>query len=164
MEPLTDTWLDMDEATALEPAARLLRDLRTSPDGLTNDEAGRRQLQHGPNELRRRGGARWPGELWRQVTHPLALLLWLAAALSLAVGSQTIAVAVVLVIVLNAAFAFLQELQAERAVEALAAYMPQHVEVLRDGRRQTIEAVALVPGDITVVAGGDSVSPPTCDC
>ncbi|MGA9856523.1 MAG: cation-transporting P-type ATPase [Solirubrobacteraceae bacterium] len=158
MEPLTDTWLDMDEATALEPAARLLRDLRTSPDGLTNDEAGRRQLQHGPNELRRRGGARWPGELWRQVTHPLALLLWLAAALSWAVGSQTIAVAVVLVIVLNAAFAFLQELQAERAVEALAAYMPQHVEVLRDGRRQTIEAVALVPGDITVVQEGQRVA------
>ncbi len=81
-------------------------------------------MQYGPNELRRRGGPRWPRELARQLTHPLALLLWLAAALSFAVGNQTVGVAVLLVILLNAAFAFVQELQAERAVEALASYMP----------------------------------------
>ena len=71
---------------------------------------------------------RWPGELARQLTHPLALLLWVAAGLSFAVGSQTVGIAVLLVIFLNAAFAFVQELQAERAVEALAGYMPQEVQ------------------------------------
>ena len=55
-------------------------------------------------------------------------------------GSVTVAVAVLLVIVLNAAFAFVQELQAERAVEALAAYMPPHATALRDGAPRVIDA------------------------
>ncbi len=102
----------------------MLRDLRTSPIGLSSAEAQRRLIQYGPNELSRRGGLQWPKELARQLTHPLALLLWLAAALSFAVGSQTVAIAVLLVIALNALFAFVQEMQAERAVEALAQFLP----------------------------------------
>ncbi|MDE3070980.1 MAG: cation-transporting P-type ATPase, partial [Acidobacteriota bacterium] len=112
----------------------------------------------GPNELRRRGGRSWPGEIARQLTHPLALLLWLAAGLSFAVGSETIAIAVLLVIVLNALFAFIQETQAERAVEALAQFLPQHVTVLRDGRADSVPASELVPGDVVVVAEGDRVA------
>ena len=148
----------VEHVEALGPAARLLRDLHTSRDGLSSVEAQRRLLQFGRNELSRRGGVKWPGELARQLTHPLALLLWLAAGLSLAVGSQTVAIAVVLVILLNAAFAFVQELQAERAVEALAAYMPQRVTAVRDGRPQAIEAGGLVPGDIVMLEEGERVA------
>jgi magnesium-transporting ATPase (P-type) len=43
--------------------------------------------------------------------------------------------AIVAVILLNAAFALLQERQAERAVEALAAFPPGPIAALRDGRR-----------------------------
>ncbi len=146
------------EVDATESAALLLRDLRSSPTGLSTSEAQRRLTQYGPNELRRRGGRRWPGELGRQLTHPLALLLWLAAGLSFAVGNQTVAIAVLLVIVLNAAFAFVQEMQAERAVEALARYLPQHVRTLRDGAATTIEAVGLVPGDVVLLEEGDRVA------
>jgi calcium-translocating P-type ATPase len=145
------------EIDAEETVELLLRDLRSSRDGLTTREAARRLVQYGPNELSRRGGPRWPAELARQLTHPLALLLWVAAALSLAVGSEAVAIAVLLVILLNAAFAFIQELQAERAVEALASYMPQHATVLRDGAPQVIEATSLVPGDIVVLAEGDRI-------
>ena len=77
-------------------------------------------MQYGPNELRRRGGARWPRELARQFTHPLALLLWAAALLAWLAGIVAVAIAIVVVIVINAVFAFIQEAQAERAVEALA--------------------------------------------
>lgn len=101
----------VDDLEVEEPSSRLLRDLRTSEHGLSSREAERRLAQYGPNVLTRRGRAQWPGEMVRQLTHPLALLLWLAAALSLAVGSQVVAIAVVLVIMLNAAFAFAQELQ-----------------------------------------------------
>ena len=145
------------EVDAEETVELLLRDLRSSREGLTAREAGRRLVQYGPNELSRRGGARWPAELARQLTHPLALLLWVAAALSFAVGSETVAIAVLLVIVLNAAFAFIQELQAERAVEALASYMPQHATVLRDRAPRVIEASCLVPGDIAVLAEGNRI-------
>ena len=146
------------EFDATESAELLLRDLRSSRTGLSTSEAQRRLLQYGPNELRRRGGLKWPGELARQLTHPLALLLWLAAALSFAVGSQTIAVAVLLVILLNALFAFIQEMQAERAVEALAQFLPQHVTVLRDGAPASILAADLVPGDIVLVEEGDRIA------
>jgi calcium-translocating P-type ATPase len=115
-------------------------------------------VQYGSNELTRRGGPRWPRELAGQLTHPLALLLWLAGAMSFAVGNRTVAVAVLLVIILNATFAFIQELQAERSVEALAGYMPQHVRVLRDGAPTTIGALQLVPGDIALLSEGERVA------
>ncbi len=145
--------VDVEEAAEL-----LLRDLRSSREGLSAREAQRRLIQYGPNELRRRGGLKWPGELARQLTHPLALLLWLAAALSFAVGSQTIAIAVLLVILLNAVFAFVQEMQAERAVEALAQFLPQQVTVLREGQSSSILAADLVPGDVVVVEEGDRIA------
>ncbi|MEF9887314.1 cation-translocating P-type ATPase [Streptomyces sp. P9-A4] len=141
-----------------ERAELLLRDLRSSRDGLTSREAARRLVHYGPNMLRRRGGRRWPRELARQLTHPLALLLWAAALLAWWAGIVAVALAVVVVIVVNAAFAFVQEMQAERAVEALAAYLPERAKVLRDGQEQVIEADHLVPGDVLVVEEGDRIS------
>ena len=58
------------------PAARLLRDLRTTPRGLPEREVERRLLRYGPNTLRRTGRRPWIGLLARQIVHPLALLLW----------------------------------------------------------------------------------------
>ena len=104
------------------------------PEGLSSREAKRRALRYGPNRLERRRGRRWPGELARQLTHPLALLLWGAAGLAAVAGITPVAIAVVIVILLNAAFAFVQEMQAERAVEALQSYIPQRARVIRDGR------------------------------
>ena len=145
----------------MDPSERtdlLMRDLRSAPAGLSAAEAQRRLLQWGPNELRRRGGREWPGELARQLSHPLALLLWLAAVLSFAVGSYTVAIAVLLVILLNAVFAFVQELQAERAIEALAQYLPQQVTVLRSGEPTQIRAADLVPGDVVVLEEGERIA------
>ena len=73
-------------------------------------------------------------------------------------GSAVVAAAIVAVIIANALFAFVQEQQAERAVEALAAYLPQRATVIRDGTRRSIEAHDLVPGDILEIAEGDKIS------
>ena len=72
------------------------------------------------------GRVRWPSQL----THPLALLLWVAAGLALAASSPVLAAAIVAVIALNAVFAFAQEKQAERAIEALRQYLPQQATVV----------------------------------
>jgi len=125
---------------------------------LSSREAARRLVVYGPNALQRRGGHRLWRELGRQFTHPLALLLWGAAALSWIAGIIAVAVAILVVIVLNAVFAFLQELQAERAVEALQAYLPQHSTVVRDGSVVTVEAVGLVPGDVLMLQEGQRIS------
>ena len=66
-------------------------------------------------------------------------------------------IAIVAVIFLNAGFAFAQEMQAERAVEALAAFLPERARVKRDGQRQEIEARLLVPGDVLLIEEGDSI-------
>jgi magnesium-transporting ATPase (P-type) len=148
-------------AVALDPeeaADRLLRDLRSAPEGLSAREAERRLLQYGPNTLRRQHKRRWPAELARQFTHPLALLLWLAAGLLVIVGSNVVAAAVVLIIVLNAAFSFAQELQAERAVEELAKYLPQRARVERGGAVTEVDATQLVPGDIVLIREGDRIT------
>ena len=123
-----------------EPLAQLFQDLRSTPGGLSGREAARRLAATGPNELARRGGRRWPGELAAQFTHPLALLLAVAAVLAWASGTPRLAIAIAAVIFLNAAFSFAQELQAERAVEALAAFLPERARVLRDGAPADIEA------------------------
>ena len=108
-------------AAALDPTKAVedpLRSLKTHTEGLSSQEAQRRLAQYGPNQLPRREGMNWPRELARPLTHPLAPLLWMAA-LSFIVGSITVDVAVALIIVLNAAVAFVQERHAEDAVEAL---------------------------------------------
>jgi calcium-translocating P-type ATPase len=156
---MTDV-VDAQQDVTLDPTERmdlLLRDLRSSRSGLSAREAQRRLIHVGPNELRRRAGRKWPKELARQFTHPLALLLWAAAGLAWAVGIEPVAVAIVVVIVINAVFAFVQEQHAERAVEALAAFLPMRAKVLRDGRVTEIEAAGLVPGDVLVIEEGDRV-------
>jgi magnesium-transporting ATPase (P-type) len=144
-------------ADLLEPLAQLFRDLRASPGGLSGREAARRLEVSGPNELARRGGRRWPGELAAQFTQPLAVLLAVAAALAWASGTPRLGIAIAAVIVLNAGFAFAQEMQAEKAVEALAAFLPERARVRRDGTRQEIEARLLVPGDVLLIEEGESV-------
>jgi calcium-translocating P-type ATPase len=141
-----------------EPVDRLLRELRTRPQGLTDREAARRAETYGSNELTRRARRSPIAELTKQFTHPLALLLWLAAALAVVSGTAVLGAAILAVIVLNAVLAFVQEQQAERAVEALAAYLPARAVVVRDGVRREIEARTLVPGDIILLAEGDRVS------
>jgi magnesium-transporting ATPase (P-type) len=144
-------------ADPLEPLAQLFRDLRSAPTGLSGREAARRLVVSGPNELSRCGGRRWPGELAAQFTQPLALLLAAAAVLAWVSGTPKLGIAIIAVILLNAGFAFAQEVQAERAVEALAAFLPEQARVLRDGQRQEIAARLLVPGDIVLIEEGESI-------
>jgi calcium-translocating P-type ATPase len=155
-EPLAER--PRDAIDPREPADLLLRHLRTTRSGLSGREAERRLLTDGPNELTRHTGATWPRELVRQLTHPLALLLWVASLLAFAAGTPALALAIVGVILLNAAFAFVQERQAERAVEALGRYLPSHATVIRDGHRSELEARLLVPGDVLLIEEGDRVS------
>ncbi|MFD3811166.1 cation-translocating P-type ATPase [Rhodococcus sp. NPDC058639] len=141
-----------------ESLDRLLRDLRTHTEGLSTREAERRLTQVGANDLvRQKGEPAWR-ELFRQLVHPLALLLWVAALLAWISDSGPLAVAIVVVIFLNAGFAFVQERHAEQAVEALSAYLPPHARVVRDGQETQVEAHLLVPGDVVVVSEGDRIS------
>ncbi|NUU07595.1 cation-transporting P-type ATPase [Leifsonia sp. C5G2] len=147
-----------DERPTREPIDTLLRDLKTGRDGLGSREAARRLTIHGPNTLPTGRRASWLRELVRQFTHPLALLLWVAAALAWVAGTPVLCWAILAVIVINAIVAYLQGRQAERAIEALSRYLPQQATVVRDGVASEVPAVDLVPGDVILVTEGDRVS------
>ncbi|WP_078905137.1 MULTISPECIES: cation-translocating P-type ATPase [Streptomyces] len=140
-----------------EPLPRLRRELATGPDGLSAREAARRLAVHGPNEVRRKVRSSFVRELVGQLVHPLALLLWAAAALAFVADLAVLGWAILAVIAVNAAFALLQERQAERAVETLARYLPEHALAVRDGQPRVVEARDLVPGDLILLDEGDKV-------
>jgi magnesium-transporting ATPase (P-type) len=145
------------DADERRPLAELFRDLRTTRAGLAPREAARRLVVYGPNELTRRSARRWPRQLLAQFTQPLAVLLEFAAVLAWVGGTRALCYAVVAVILLNAGFAFVQEMQAERAVEALAAFLPATARVRREGRVSEVPARDLVPGDVLLIAEGQRV-------
>ncbi|PWK65192.1 calcium-translocating P-type ATPase [Streptomyces sp. CG 926] len=141
----------------LEPLALLRRELHTGPLGLSSREAARRLAVYGPNEVRRTARPSVLRDLLRQLLHPLALLLWAAAALAFIAAIDVLGWAIIAVVLVNAGFALVQERQAERAVETLAGYLPALAKVIRDGKPQHLPARELVPGDLIILEEGDRI-------
>lgn len=144
-----------------EVAQSLGTDLAT---GLRSDEATRRLVQDGPNELR----AAKVKPLWRRILaqfqDPLVYLLLIAIVIALIawmvegrVGWPVDAIVVAAVVLLNAALGFAQETRAEGAVAALARMTAASSAVLRDGREQRVPSAQLVRGDLLVLGEGDAV-------
>ena len=116
------------------PPEEAIGALRSRPDGLTAEEAAARLRDDGPNEI---PVAHGPGAVRRfvdQVTHFFALLLWVAAVLAYIGGLPQLAIAIVVVVLVNAAFSFVQEERAERATAALRDLLPVESTVIRTGR------------------------------
>ncbi|MBV5261833.1 cation-transporting P-type ATPase [Synechococcus moorigangaii CMS01] len=132
--------------------------LASQPTGLSTEEAQRRLEKFGPNALPE------PPQrpLWLrfldQVTHFMALLLWVAGILAFISGTPELGWAIWLVIWVNGLFSFWQEFQAEKSLAALKKVLPIQVKVYRDGALQSIPAAALVPGDVIQLEEGDRLS------
>ncbi|WP_306875725.1 cation-translocating P-type ATPase [Streptosporangium brasiliense] len=126
--------------------------------GLTSAEAARRLAGGGANMLptgRRVSAAML---LLREMVHFFALMLWVAAGLAVLAGMPQLALAIVVVVVLNGAFAFVQEYRADKAGQRLRELIPAEVRVVRDGRRMMVHAADLVVGDIVLLEAGDRIS------
>ncbi|MCY1159503.1 MAG: cation-translocating P-type ATPase, partial [Citricoccus sp.] len=146
-------------------AEDVVRHLDTDPDqGLSAAEASVRLGAYGPNELV--AAPPEPGwrRLLRQFTDPLIYLLLTAVAVSLlvwmvegAVGMPVDAVVIFVIVVFNAILGYVQEARAADAVAALQDLTAVTVSTVRGGRTERIPATELVPGDLLVLAEGDSV-------
>ena len=126
--------------------------------GLDPAEVERRRAGYGVNELvegRRRG---FKQILWEQLRGALVLLLLGAAGISLALGEHRDALAILTIVLLNAAMGFVQEFRAEKALEALKRLAVPRVRVRRAGMVEEISARELVPGDLLLLAAGDRVA------
>jgi Ca2+-transporting ATPase len=138
-------------------ASQALHELEARAQGLSTPEADRRLAAAGPNEpARARPPSTWT-LLARQVTDPMIWVLIVAGATALALGEAVDAGVVFAVVVANAAIGFMQEQRADQAIRALAAMVPEHATVVRDGEPTTVDATAVVPGDVVLLRRGDRV-------
>ena len=98
----------------------------SSSDGLTAEEAQRRLLEYGCNEVEQIRGESMLVRFSKGFTHFFAIILWIAAGLSFFAewrdpgqGMATLGFAILGVIAINGVFSFWQEYRAEQAVAAL---------------------------------------------
>ena len=152
---------DAYRARAADVVAALGTDGRR---GLSEEEARSRLERHGRNELT----AERPVPAWRrflaQFQDVLVVLLLVATAISAALwfverdsALPYEALAILAIVLLNAAMGFVQEARAEAAVAALRAMSAAEATVVRGGERRRVPAAELVPGDLLLVEEGDTV-------
>jgi Ca2+-transporting ATPase len=126
--------------------------------GLSAHEAEQRLGEHGPNELVERGLKSPWRILWEQLTAVMVVVLIIAAVVSLLLGDQLDAIAILAIVVLNAILGFVLEYRAERAMAALKRMAAPVVKIRRAGQVQQVPAREIVPGDILLLEAGDAVS------
>ena len=148
----------------LIPLARLYETLGTRDGGLSSADATERLARLGPNELKVRADTPQFVKFLRQFRNFFAILLIVGGLLALLAerlasgqGNLYIAIALFAVVLLNAAFTYLQEYKSERIMESFERMLPSMVEALRDGARVRIPARDLVPGDVMLLFEGDRV-------
>lgn len=139
------------------PASEALAALEATPQGLTAEEARLRLAAHGPNILpaqERRGVLL---RFLAQFDNVLIYVLLASAMVTAGLGHWIDTGVILAVVLANAVIGFLQEGRAEAAMDAIRQMLAPRAAVLREGRRQTIDGEALVPGDIVLVEAGDKV-------
>ncbi len=139
-------------------AGAVLLSLRTSSTrGLTRRQAARRFARDGPNML---VGSR-PTSGWslflEQFKGLPVLLLAGAAAVSVCTGGVADAVAIMIVVAINAGIGYLTERQSERTISSLTTHTPRTTSVLRHGRVQEVPVEHVVVGDILLLSPGTQV-------
>ncbi|MFH1635462.1 MAG: cation-translocating P-type ATPase [Chloroflexota bacterium] len=147
----TETWhaLQVDET---------LEQLAVSPqNGLTSDDAARRLETYGPNQLDEAPPTTFWQMLWEQFNNFVVILLIVAAIVSALLGDWVEAAAIMIIVILNAALGVIQERRAEEALAALREMAAPEANVLRNGRRISIPARELVPGDIVFLEAGNYI-------
>jgi len=122
--------------------------------GLASAEAQHRMVEHGPNELVERGLKSPWRILWEQLTGLMVVILIVAAVVSGALADWKDAIAILAIVVINAALGFSQEFRAEKAMAALKQLAVPTVKVRRDGHVVEISARELVPGDVVLLEAG----------
>ncbi|HEY6745449.1 MAG TPA: HAD-IC family P-type ATPase, partial [Mycobacteriales bacterium] len=142
----------------------------SSPRGLSSAEAAARLARGGRNELPRPPGRSPVRQFLAQFSDLFAVTLLAAAGITLLayglgrprdIGNLQLAVAILAVVLINAAIGFGQEYTAERTAQALQAMVPHRARVIRDGERIEVPTADLVVGDLVVLEAGDAVS---ADC
>lgn len=129
-----------------------------SSPGLTGEEAARRLLAQGANEIEREKPASGWALLGGQFKSPVIWLLLGACVISGVLGEVADAIAIGSIVVINALVGFFQEYRAERALLALRSMTAPRARVLRDGHPVMVATSEVVIGDLVLLEPGDIVA------
>lgn len=127
----------------------------TSTDiGLSEKEAKKKLLEHGPNLLTEKKKISIIKLLLSQFKDIMVIILMASTAISAFMGEMTEAITIIAIIVLNALLGFIQEFRTEKTMEALKSLTAPAAKVLRSGRHVSIPAEQIVPGDVIILDAG----------
>ncbi|BCJ85115.1 calcium-translocating P-type ATPase, SERCA-type [Effusibacillus dendaii] len=137
--------------------AECLQLLDTSVNGLTTEEAEQRRLRYGENRLSEGEKVSLLTLFLNQFRDFMVLVLMAATLISGLLGEYTDAITIIAIIIVNGILGFFQEVRAEKSLASLKQLAAPSAHTVRDGKKVTLPAVELVPGDIVFLEGGDRV-------
>ncbi len=139
------------------PQADLLKQLRTTPDGLTGEEGQRRLSQYGYNVLKPKKKTDALTLFVNQFKSPLVIILMFAAVLSFFLQDPASATIILAIVFVSGLLGFWQERGATNAVEKLLSIVQIKTTALRDGKPNEIPLEQTVPGDVIILSAGKMV-------
>lgn len=131
--------------------------LNANAAGLSDGDAAARLGAFGRNTIRDEGKASLTHLLLKQFASPLVLILIFGAIVSLALHDTTDSIIILTIVAGSSFLSFWQEARASNAVAALRSRLALTSEVVREGKRRTIPAAEIVPGDILLLSAGNLV-------
>ncbi|MEM2108459.1 MAG: cation-transporting P-type ATPase [Candidatus Bathyarchaeia archaeon] len=131
--------------------------LASSPNGLTSEEAKKRLIKYGYNQLSEKRQIPFLYKFFKHFKDLFGILLLFASGLSALSGNLELALIILAVVFINIFFSLFQEARAEKAMETMKSWMPEYAKVIRDGELKKILVKEIVPGDIIVLEEGDRV-------
>jgi P-type Mg2+ transporter len=140
-----------------QPIAALFAELAAAPDGLSSLEATLRLARYGGNDAAAPKRAPAWLRFAQRFANPLVMILLLASALSAAAGDLASFMIVAGIVVLSVLLDFVQETQAQGAIDALRAQVALRADVRRDAAEISLPVEQLVPGDVIRLTAGDLV-------
>jgi magnesium-transporting ATPase (P-type) len=135
----------------------VLESVRASSTGLTTDEAAARLAEFGPNDTPQQKIHLPFRRFLSYLSDGFSILLLFASLLLYVSGMMLISLVILGIVILNALASVVQELRAERTMDALKGWVPESTKVFRDGQLKRIMVQDIVPGDIISLAMGDRV-------
>ncbi|MDD7293660.1 MAG: calcium-translocating P-type ATPase, PMCA-type [Clostridiaceae bacterium] len=143
----------------------VLQELKTSKDGLTSQEAGKRLEQNGKNKLAEAKKDSLLKRFFDQMKDPMIIILLVAAAVSAVTDIiekghmvvPTDSLIILFVVIVNAVLGVVQESKAEKAIEALQEMSAATTKTLRDGKVVSVRSEDLVVGDVIILDAGDAI-------
>lgn len=141
----------------LVDSKQALAQLGSSNKGLSNKSAAQRLRQYGANQLHHTERLRLLKKLFEPFASAFVAVLLAGAVISNLTGNHTDSIIILVVIGINAAIEWAQQLSASRILSSLKKFSAKQVKVRRQEKIVTIESGDLVPGDIVLLGQGEKI-------